>query len=531
MEEAAYTNMPLSRVTPTGIEPGKVYLIGAGPGDPGLITVRGLALLRAADVLVIDQLGAPAFLDQVRPDARVIDVGKRAGQHTKPQEAINQILVEEARAGHSVVRLKGGDPLMFGRGGEEMQVLRAAGVPYELVPGVSSTMAGPAYAGIPLTHREYTPAVAFVTGHESCEKDTSTLPWAALAGLDALVFVMGVGNLAGICQRLIDAGRPPATPVAMIENATTPRQRTVTGTLTSIVEIARSENIKPPALIVVGRVVELREQLAWFERRPLFGRRLVVTRSRAQASDLAEQLSNAGALVDLCPVIRCEPLLDNPGLDALLAEWHTVNTTVFTSVNGVDGFVAALHTRGRDVRALAGKKIVCIGPATAAAWERRGIRPDFVPTTFVAEELLPFWQGRPTEHVAVLRAEKAREVLPDSLRAAGHRVSVVPLYCTVADAGADPTILGALRQGTIDAVTFTSSSTVDNFLEMIKGADIAPAKVPGVAIGPVTAARCREVGIPLLATADEYTIPGLVKKLTDVLSTPTAARGGAGQSQ
>jgi uroporphyrinogen III methyltransferase/synthase len=508
---------------------GRVFLVGAGPGDPGLITVKGLELVKKADVIVYDQLGAPAFLRHARPDAELIDAGKRAGDHTLPQDQINATLLKKAQAGHLVVRLKGGDPMIFGRGGEEAEYLLANGVRCEIVPGVSSSIAGPSYAGIPLSHRSFTSEIAIVTGHEADLQASpsspdatgarrSGIPWEALAQLRSIVFLMGVKQLPAIVERLSRAGKPLDTPVAMIENATLPKQRTICGTLQTIVALAHEAEIKPPALIVVGEAVSLQPRLKWFENRPLSGRRILVTRSRKQASDLVANLEELGAEVFSCPTIRTERLWPNPLFDACLRSFHEVGYLVFTSTNGVEGFMENLYALGHDVRLLAGKKIICIGPATAEVFRSHGIRPDFVPATYVAESLLPYFEQQPPARVALMRAEKAREVLPQALSKIGWQVEIVPLYQTLGDAPDDPNIINLLQQQAYDAVTFTSSSTVDHFMELIAGKSVLPQTVKGVSIGPVTSDTCRENGINLLATADEYTIPGLVRKLLELFA-------------
>ncbi|HNW34009.1 MAG TPA: uroporphyrinogen-III C-methyltransferase [Candidatus Ozemobacteraceae bacterium] len=503
---------------------GKVFLVGAGPGDPGLITVRGLELVRTADVIVHDQLGAPAFLGMAKPGAELVDVGKRSGDHTLPQDGINSLLVERAKAGKLVVRLKGGDPLVFGRGGEEMEELHRAGVSFEVVPGVTSAIAGPAYAGIPITHRSCTPALAIVTGHEADGKGAppkdgaSNIPWNSLAGIGTVVFLMGVKTLGSIARHLVEAGKPAETPVAVIERATTPLQRTVTGRLADIDAKAREAGIKSPALIVVGDVVRYREQLAWFESRPLFGRTIVVTRARTQTSDLTAALRARGADVIECPTIQIEPLSPNPEFDVFIKNHEKYNDLVFTSVNGVDGFVSGLLERGCDLRVLAGKRIVCIGPATGDAFRTRGIIPDAIPETYVAESLIPLFEQRSPGRVAVLRAEQAREILPDALRRIGYAVDVIPLYRTLYGKPDTTVLVEALRSGRVDAVTFTSSSTVERFLEALDGTGIPPGSIPGVAIGPVTAETCRGRGVKLIGMACEYTIPGLLAKLDELLS-------------
>ncbi|MFZ2958472.1 MAG: uroporphyrinogen-III C-methyltransferase [Candidatus Ozemobacteraceae bacterium] len=493
--------------------PYTVSLVGAGPGDPGLITLRGMMRLSKADVVVYDQLGAPAVLDHVRVGAELIDVGKRAGDHTLPQEKINALLIQKAKEGKRVVRLKGGDPHIFGRGGEEMEALAAEGVPFEIVPGVSSAIAGPAYAGIPITHRACTSTFAIATGHEADDTAGSRVPWESLAHIGSLVILMGIGRLEAIVERLHKAGRRASTPVALIEQATTPKQRTVVGTLADIVDIARTAKIKPPALIVVGEVVRYHERLSWFERRPLHGRTIVVTRSRAQASDLILLLSDLGADVFSAPSIKIEKLDPNPLFDQFVQDLAGYRHLIFTSVNGVEGFVEALLARGKDLRAIAHAAVICIGPATAEAFRRYGITADFVPDTFVAEALIPYFKGKKPGNVALLRAEKAREVLPEALRELKYKVDVIHLYRTTLDSPAESSILAALKSGSVDAVTFTSSSTVDNFLEMLAGTGIEPAKIPGAAIGPVTAATCNEKGIRLVVESSVHTIPGLVSAL------------------
>ncbi len=499
---------------------GKVFLVGAGPGDPGLITVRGRTLIETADVIVYDQLGAPTFLSLARPGAELIDVGKKAGRHTVPQEEINRLLVEHGLRGKQVVRLKGGDPMVFGRGGEELEALAEAGVPFEVVPGVSSAVAGPSYAGIPLTHRDCTTALAIATGHEADLKEESTIPWRSLSGINSAVFLMGVNRLSHIVDRLIEQGRPSSTPIALIENATTPRQRTVTGTLADIAARAKEADIRPPALIVIGEVVRYREQLSWFEKRPLFGRCIAVTRAAAQAGQLADRLLSLGAEVLLTPAIRPIPINPNPVFDTFLTNINSYRDLIFTSVNGVEVFFDLLLKQGKDARLLAGRSIICIGPATGDACRRHGIVPDFIPETFVAESLLPWFESRPPSRAALLRAATAREILPEGLRQHGYQVDIIPLYRTefVPSAGAD--LLERLQAGTVDAVTFTSSSTVDAFCQWIANTTINRAAIPAVAIGPITAATCREQGLIPIAEAAVHTIPGLIDLLVQRFARP-----------
>ncbi len=401
---------------------GKVYLIGAGPGDPGLITVRGLALLRRADVVVYDQLASPELLKEAPAGAELLYVGKKAGAHAVPQGGINELLVHRARAGLTVVRLKGGDPFVFGRGGEEAEELAAAGIPFEVVPGVTSAVAVPAYAGIPVTHRRYTTLVTFITGHEDPAKEASTIPWAALGqNPGTLVFLMGVKNLGENCRRLIDAGRAADTPAAVIQSGTTLSQRTVVGTLATIAERAREAGIKPPAVLVVGGVVELAETLKWWENRPLWGKTALVTRSRDQASRLVDLLGAAGARCLEVPTIEIIPPADFAPLDAALQHLSRYEWVIFTSANGVSAFMDRLFHLGQDVRVLGRARLAVIGPATAEALRGYGLVADVVPDTFRAEGLLSVLEPKLLggRRILLARAEQARDVLPEGLARPG----------------------------------------------------------------------------------------------------------------
>jgi len=497
-------------------KPGKVYLVGAGPGDPGLITVRGMDLLTKAEVIIHDQLGAPSFLPLASQNSELIDVGKRAGNHAYSQDEINALLVKKAREGKTVVRLKGGDPLMFGRGGEEMQVLSEAGIQFEVVPGVTSALAAPAYSGIPITHRSCTSVMAVATGHEADLKRKSSIPWPSLASIGSIVFLMGLKNIEKIASNLIAVGKPPTTPVAVIEQATMPNQRIVIGTLTDIALKVITAEITPPAVIVVGEVVSFSKTLSWFDKRPLFGRTIVVTRSRAQAGEFSKKLLELGALVLECPTIRIERIKKNAEFDKFFKNFDHYDDFVFTSVNGVEGFVENILNRKKDLRILSGKRIICIGPATAERFTKRGITPDFIPETYVAESLIPFFKTGKPRKVVIFRAEQAREILPETLAKMGFDVSVIPLYRTLKDHPDDDKIIELLKAGQVSAVTFTSSSTVDRFMEVIKGNGIKPAAIPGIAIGPVTADTCKKAGINLLATASKFTIDGLTDCLLDI---------------
>ncbi len=492
-----------------------VYLVGAGPGDPGLITVKGLECIAAADTVVYDYLAAEAFLAHARDDAELIYVGKKGGDHTLPQEEINRLLVAKAKTGRSVVRLKGGDPFVFGRGGEEIEELLADKIPFEIVPGVTSAVAAPAYAGIPLTHRKYTSTVAFVTGHEDPTKPSSSVDWAALAGgIGTLVFFMGVKNLPHISRQLRDHGRPGDTPVALVRWGTTPRQRTVTGTLDDIVERVRAAGLKAPAIIVVGEVVHLRKQMQWFEQRPLLGKRILVTRARQQASALVARLSDLGAACLQYPTIRIQPPASWGDLDAAidrLADYHWI---VFTSVNGVSQFFERLFTRGKDARALAHLQTAVIGPATAERLKAYGLNSDIIPDNYRAEAVVAAFAGHALSGRRILlpRAKEARPILPAELTRMGARVDEIPVYETVMDAASADGICDALERGGVDLVTFTSSSTVENFRRMLPE-DQHKRLMEGVltaAIGPITAETARRLGFTVDIEADTYTIDGLV---------------------
>ncbi len=495
---------------------GKVYLVGAGPGDSGLITVKGLEILRRAEVVVYDQLASPELLKETRPEAELIYVGKKAGAHALPQEDINRLLVRKAEEGALVVRLKGGDPFVFGRGGEEAEDLAAAGIPFEVVPGVSAAVAVPAYAGIPVTHRGLAALVTFITGHEDPTKGKSDIPWDNLAqNQGTLVFLMGVKNLAENCSRLLAGGRPPDTPAAVIQSGTLLSQRTVTGTLADIAGRAREAGIAAPAILVVGKVAALRERLAWWEKRPLWGKVAVVTRTREQASALTRLLSQAGAQVLEIPTLEILPPADFAPLDQALAQLSDYRWVIFTSANGVEGFCGRLFEVGRDVRALGGSRLAAIGPATAEALHRYGLRADVVPTRFVAEDLaaalLPHLQ--PGDRVLLARAEQAREVLPELLAQAGARVSVVPVYRMARPAGIPPEAMPFLEAGRVDVLTFASSATVHNFAALLGAEqfrDLARRSVVA-AIGPITAATLREYGITPQVQPAAYTIPALAE--------------------
>jgi uroporphyrinogen III methyltransferase/synthase len=501
------------------LEPkGRVYLVGAGPGDPGLLTVRGAELIASAGAIVYDALVSPVILAGRAEDAEVVFVGKRGGQPSATQDEINRLLAELAGRHERVVRLKGGDPFVFGRGGEEALALRKAGIPFELVPGVTAGIAVPAYAGIPVTHRGITSSVAFVTGHEDPSRGESRIDWNQLArGRGTVVLYMGVRRLHENCRRLIEGGRPADTPTAVVEWGTYPRQRTVVGTLETVASLVEEAGITAPAITVVGEVVSLRDSLAWFEERPLFGRRVVVTRARAQASDFASALTLLGAAVVQFPTIRIEAAADPEPLRRAVREAERYDWIVFTSVNGVERFWSELRASGRDTRVLGGVSLCAVGSATAAAIEQQGAFADLVPEEYVAEAVVDALAAE-TElrgsRVLFPRAEAARAVLPASLRGLGAEVDDVIAYRTVQDGAAAQKVARALEAGTIDLITFTSSSTVRNFVELI-GTEIGEAII--ASIGPITSATARELGLPVHVEAAEHTIPGLVSAIEGYL--------------
>ncbi|MCX5907711.1 MAG: uroporphyrinogen-III C-methyltransferase, partial [Deltaproteobacteria bacterium] len=463
---------------------GKVYIVGAGPGDPGLITVKGLACLRKADVVVYDYLANEEFLDVLKDGTEKIYVGKKGGEHTLPQEAINALIVEKARAGKNVCRLKGGDPFIFGRGGEEAETLAAAAIPFEVIPGVTSAIAVPAYAGIPLTHRNFTSTVAFITGHEDPTQETSKIPWEKIAtGAGTLVFLMGVGNLDLIAEELIRNGRSPQTPVAVIRWGTLPGQETLVGHLADIAALAEKRKMKPPAIIVVGEVVGLREKLNWFESLPLFGKKILVTRTREQAGDLSRRLQELGAMAIEFPTLEIIPPASWDEVDHCLPRLREYNYIIFTSVNGVRSFVERIIARGGDIRDLKGPRICAIGPKTAEILEGMRVKVDFVPPEYRAEAI---FQGLTKENlkgkrILIPRAKEAREILPEELRKAGACVEVVAVYQTVAPEEGGQRVLELLQAREIAAVTFTSSSTVVNFFERI-GRERAQELLGGVVV-------------------------------------------------
>lgn len=496
---------------------GKVYIIGAGPGDPGLITLRAVEALKLADVVVYDNLVNEELLAYTPVGARRIYAGKQGGDHTLTQDKINDLLVREALDGRTVARLKGGDPFIFGRGGEEAEELATRGIPFEVIPGVTSAIAVPAYAGIPLTHRGLTSTVAFITGHEDPTKEKSDIDWQALAGIGTLVFLMGVKNLGQITDALISRGKSPETPAALIRRGTLPEQQTLTGTLANIEELARANRFKPPAILVVGKVVELRDTLDWFDAKPLFGKGIVITRPERQADDLAKLLAAQGARPIAFPTIAIEPPSDWSGLDAALAELESYQWIIFTSANGVQFFFERLRQRGKDIRDLKGVKICCIGPATVRQLEARGIGVDLVPEEFIAEGIVKSFaalniQG---QRILIPRAAKARDLLPEGLKKMGAEVVVAMAYRTVNSGRRKEELAQRLAAGDVDVLTFTSSSTVTNFVDIMGKDFVLPPSVRVACIGPVTAGTAAKAGFKIDILQHEYTMEGLVRALVD----------------
>ena len=495
---------------------GRVYLVGAGPGDPGLLTLRAKELLEKADVVIYDYLANEAFLAFARADAELIYAGKSGGSHAMKQEDINNLLCEKAGRGLNVVRLKGGDPFIFGRGGEEAQELAKAGIPFEVVPGVTSAIAVPAYAGIPLTHRDYTASVAFITGNEDPAKEQSNIAWDKLAtGVGTLVFLMGIGNLEAITEQLIMHGRAPETPAAVIHRGTVPGQRSVVGTIQDIASIAKREGITPPGIIVIGEVVRLRQELSWFEQRPLFGRRIVVTRAREQASGFMAVLKELGAECIEFPTIEIRPPLSPDAMDMAIGRVEEYQWMLFTSVNGVDCFFKRLYELGKDIRGLRDIKVGAIGPRTADAVRARGIMPDLVPDEYRAEAVVDAFREKDLRGMKILipRATEAREILPEELGRMGARVDVVEAYRTVMPGAGTEKLADLLGRRQIDMVTFTSSSTVTNFISMFRDRrDDLNQWMKGVAvacIGPITLNTAEENGLKVSLTPASYTIEAL----------------------
>ncbi|ALA58194.1 uroporphyrinogen-III C-methyltransferase [Nitrospira moscoviensis] len=500
---------------------GIVYLVGAGPGDPKLLTLRGKECLAQADVVLYDYLANPLLLSHAPESAERVYVGRRGKGKYPAQEEINRLLTDRAQAGKTVVRLKGGDPFVFGRGGEEAEALAAAGIPFEVVPGVTAAVAAPAYAGIPVTHRTMASTVTFVTGHEDPDKPETALEWPRLASSHGtLVFLMGMKNLRSIVAQLLTEGRPTTTPVAIIRWGTRAAQQTVEGCLADIVDKAEAAKLEPPTVIVVGDVVRLRRQLNWFERRPLFGKRVLLTRAKEQAAEFASLLAAYGAEPVEAPTIKIAPPADWTAVDRAIADIRSYRWLIFTSLNGVSSFMGRLLAKGLDARCLAGSTICCIGPRTAQELERYGLKADMIPADYQAEGMVAAFEGRDVRDARILipRAEAARELLPEELHARGARVDVVPVYRTVLpDAGIEAW-RRLLINREIHVATFTSSSTVRNCVELLGGAESAKELLKPVAvacIGPITAKTAEEFGLTVSILPRENTVPALAEAIAE----------------
>jgi uroporphyrinogen III methyltransferase/synthase len=505
---------------------GKVYIIGAGPGDAGLITLKAIDCLREADVVIYDYLVSKDLLKYARADARFIYAGKQGGAHTLSQWQINDLLVKEAKAGNIVARLKGGDPFIFGRGGEEAEKLAASKISFEIVPGVTSAIAVPAYAGIPLTHRGLTSTVAFVTGHEDPTKEKSDIDWQALARIGTLVFLMGVKNIENIVKELKDNGRSPKTPAALIRWGTTPRQEILAGTLANIATLARERKFAPPAILVVGEVVALRDTLQWFDSKPLFGKGVVITRPEKQADDLAKLLVKEGANPIHFPTIKIVPPPSWRELDAAIKKLEDYDWLIFTSANGVAYFFERLSAKGKDIRDLKGIKICCIGPATAKQIEDKGIKVDLVPKEFISEGILKSFSriNLKGKKILIARAAKARDVLPEGLKKLGAKVDVVTAYITVSSGKKKSDLEALFKENQVDVITFTSSSTVNNFIKIMGSGFKLPKSVKIACIGPVTAAAAKKLGLSVDIHQEEYTMEGLVDALVNYFKKKPATK-------
>ena len=494
---------------------GKVYLVGAGPGDPGLLTLKGKRVLEQADVVVYDRLVGPHILALAPPQAERIYAGKASADHTLSQDKINELLVEKCAEGNLVVRLKGGDPFLFGRGGEEALHLAQHSCAFEIVPGVTSAIAAPAYAGIPVTHRDVATSVAFITGHEKPGKAESSIRWHELAhGIDTLVFLMGIENLPAITQNLIAAGRVADTPAALVRCGTLPEQEVLTATLGTIVRKSCEHGMKPPAVLIVGAVVDLGEKLAWVEKLPLWGRRIVVTRPSEQSAGFIANLQALGASVLEMPVIEIKPTTDQSALYRAFENFAAYAWLIFTSRNGVDLFFDELFAQGFDVRSLHSLSLCAIGPATADRLRAKGLIADVVPEDFRAEGLLEALREKVQAGQKVLlpRAAGSREVLPEGLRRFGAQVDEIILYESVLPEGIDAETLQVIVSSPIDLITFTSSSTVANFVGLVgkdRAAQLA-ARIPAACIGPITSATARENGFTVAVEAVAYTMDGLL---------------------
>jgi len=501
---------------------GKVYLIGAGPGDPGLLTLKGRECLEQAEVVIYDYLANPVLLS-LAPNAEQVYVGKNRGKHSLPQEEINQLLVDHAATGKKVARLKGGDPYVFGRGGEEAAFLHQNNIPFEVVPGVTAGFAAAAYAGIPLTHRDVTTSVAMLTGHERPDRKLSSIDWDKLAnGVGTLIFYMGMTNLGFICSELIKHGRSPETPVAVVQWATLPRQKTLVGTLTTISNDVVKNSIEPPAVIIIGDVVNYRDELRWYDNLPLFGRCFLLTRPREQVAGFAQQLQQQGAETICIPTIEIAPPKSWQPLDDALKELSSFDSLILTSANGVDNLFKRLAANDMDVRCLAGIQIVPVGTKTAQAIECHGIRPDLIPKDFRAEGILEALQeqGIAGKRFLYPRAEVVRPLLLEKLKEAGGEVVAPVAYRTIRPEKGEEMIRHLLEAGEIDAICLSSSSTFNNLQAML-GNDLKPllGETKLFSIGPLTSDTIRNYGCEVTLEPEASTVDDLVSTIIDYYKT------------
>ena len=494
----------------------KVYLVGAGPGDPGLITIKGRDALARADCVLYDRLASEQLLEYAPAHAERIYVGKKRARHEMSQEEISALMVDRAQKGRTVVRLKGGDPFIFGRGGEEIEALAAANIPFEIVPGVTTPLGLAAYTGVPLTHRDHTSAVTFVTGHR-----VDAIDWAKIGASETVVLFMGLVSFAAIAEQMIEHGRSPDTPAMAVRWATRPDQETLVGTLATLPEIVQRKHLRPPATIVIGEVVKLRDRFNWFEKLPLFGKKIVVTRDRRQAGELAAPLSELGAEAILLPAIEIQEPDDPEPLDQAVARLRTYDWLIFTSVNGVRYFMEHLDRSARDLRALSSLKICAIGPATRAAVEALHLKVDLMPDEYVAEKLVAAFTEEHLNGRRILlpRAAVARDVVPKELTRRGASVEVVEAYRTIAPAGLAEHAAEVFARKP-DWITFGSSSAVNNLVNAAGPASLAHTKI--ASIGPVTSATIRENALEVDAEAKQYTMDGLIAALIQAESKPDA---------
>jgi uroporphyrinogen III methyltransferase/synthase len=508
----------------TNINKGKVVLIGAGPGDVGLLTLNGKHWLQKADVVLYDHLVNPEMIRFTKKSAEMIYVGKKGGIASMEQERINRLLISKAHEDKIVVRLKGGDPFIFGRGGEEIQAIQAAGIPFIIVPGVTSVTGVAAYVGIPLTHRHLSSTLSIITGSNEKNQGDIHIDWEKIASRSGtLVFLMGARKLPQIVEKLIHFGKNPDTPIAIVQWGTTARQKTWIGTLGTIMEISAKDKILPPALTIIGEVVNLKSTIEWYEKLPLFGKTIVVTRKGDQANSMIDRLHELGAEPFFFPVIETIAPDDWTPLDNALKTLSKYDGLIFTSVNGVRFFAERIKAVEQDIRELKGVRIFTIGPKTAEAVRDLGIRVDVVPENFVAESLIASMENIKGQRFLIPRATVAREILPEQLRKMGAIVDVAPAYQTVLPSQPADTLEKRLKEGSIDVITFTSSSTVTNFLTLI-GKKLLPEikKVTIACIGPITAKTAREAGLNVKIMPEQYTVSSLM----DAIENYSLGRGG-----